>query len=515
MAQCRAAREVGGSVLTQSNFIRACLFGGAILVLTTVLEAQSKSNIEFRPKIPKAWDDADVAAMEIPLAAPAPPVTNISASYYYSIPPVTIYKTYPFLSSEPFAEYWKWLKQREPEVAFDPAKLKTKADWEKFGEFLFSLSPRQDYFAPPKQALDAAAKGQGFAFVASEGPVAPEWVIREKGKVEMIARDRNGCSQCHSQTGPGRAWLYPSPEGMRTAAAAPTADQRRQPMLSWYGTPWFNPDPNVDVDLTYNAVQPWQSHQWDQHQSVADLEGSSIRSPLQVPVLIGLKDRKYLDHTGLHLHRSIADLMRYIVLHSDLGLLRQYGDFIPGGDSDHKDLPSPTKFLRFTDEQLYALALYLYSLDGPENPNRPDALSAKGETIFKREGCAGCHPPPLYTNNKLIPVDGFVVPPEHKKKYDISDVRIGLDPYLATKTRRGTGYYKVPSLRGVWTRSALEHNGSVASLEDWFDPNRLKDTYVPTGFRGPDPTRAVKGHPFGLRLSAEDKKALLAFLRTL
>jgi len=286
-------------------------------------------------------------------------------------------------------------------------------------------------------------------------------------------------------------------------------------MLSWYGTPWFNPDPNVDVDLTYNAVQPWQAHQWDQHQSVADLEGSSIRSPLQVPVLIGLKDRKYLDHTGLHLHRSIADLMRYIVLHSDLGLLRQYGDFIPGGDSDHKDLPPPTKFLRFTDEQLYALALYLYSLDGPENPNRPDALSAKGETIFKREGCAGCHPPPLYTNNKLIPVDGFVVPPEHKKKYDISDVRIGLDPYLATKTRRGTGYYKVPSLRGVWTRSALEHNGSVASLEDWFDPNRLKDTYVPTGFRGPDPTRAVKGHPFGLRLSAEDKKALLAFLRTL
>ena len=126
-------------MLTQSNFIRACLFGGAILVLTTVLEAQSKSNIEFRPKIPKAWDDAEVTAMEIPLADPAPPVTNISASYYYSIPPVTIYKTYPFLSSEPFAEYWKWLKQREPEVAFDPAKLKTKADWEKFGEF-FVLS---------------------------------------------------------------------------------------------------------------------------------------------------------------------------------------------------------------------------------------------------------------------------------------------------------------------------------------------------------------------------------------
>ena len=112
----------------------------------------------------------------------------------------------------------------------------------------------------------------------------------------------------------------------------------------------------------------------------------------------------------------------------------------------------------------------------------------------EREGCAGCHTPPPYTNNRLVPVDGFVVPPEHKKQYDLLEARIGLDPYLATKTRRGTGYYKVPSLRGVWMRSSIEHNGSVASLEDWFDPNRLKDTYVPTRFRGPDLNRAVKGH---------------------
>ena len=112
-------------------------------------------------------------------------------------------------------------------------------------------------------------------------------------------------------------------------------------------------------------------------------------------------------------------------------------------------------------------------------------------------------------------MEGFKVPPEHKKKYNIFDMPIGLDPYLATKTRRGTGYYKVPSLRGVWMRSVLEHNGSVASLEDWFDPNRTRDDYTPTGFRGPEKTRAVKGHPFGLNLSQNDKKALIAFLRTL
>ena len=46
----------------------------AILVSTTALQSQPKSNAEFRPNIPKVWDDAEVAAMEIPLAAPAPQV---------------------------------------------------------------------------------------------------------------------------------------------------------------------------------------------------------------------------------------------------------------------------------------------------------------------------------------------------------------------------------------------------------------------------------------------------------
>jgi hypothetical protein len=41
----------------------------------------------------------------------------------------------------------------------------------------------------------------------------------------------------------------------------------------------------------------------------------------------------------------------------------------------------------------------------------------------------------------------------------------------------------VASLRGVWYRGPFEHNGSVATLEDWFDPKRLRDDYVPTGFR--------------------------------
>jgi len=60
------------------------------------------------------------------------------------------------------------------------------------------------------------------------------------------------------------------------------------------------------------------------------------------------------------------------------------------------------------------------------------------------------------------------------------------------------------------------HGGSCATLEDWFDPARLRDDYVPTGFRGYGiERRAVPGHEFGLHLLAEDKRSLIAFLRTL
>jgi hypothetical protein len=57
----------------------------------------------------------------------------------------------------------------------------------------------------------------------------------------------------------------------------------------------------------------------------------------------------------------------------------------------------------------------------------------------------------------------------------------------------------------------------VASLEDWFfNPARLRDDYVPTGFKGYQVEhRAVPGHEFGLQLGADDKAALIAFLRTL
>ena len=117
--------------------------------------------------------------------------------------------------------------------------------------------------------------------------------------------------------------------------------------------------------------------------------------------------------------------------------------------------------------------MFIYSLKPPENPNKFDATAARGQKVFEAEGCGSCHTPPLYTNNMITPAQGYDVPPEDLKKYRVKNVTVGTDPFLATKTRRGTGYYKVPSLKGVWYRGPFEHNGSVATLEDWFDPRRL------------------------------------------
>jgi hypothetical protein len=203
--------------------------------------------------------------------------------------------------------------------------------------------------------------------------------------------------------------------------------------------------------------------------------------------------------------RNIGDLMRYTALVQDTSGLARARD----GEARR-----PT--VRYSDVQLYALARYLYSLTPPKNPNRYDSYAARGKEIFNREGCAGCHTPPLYTNNKLVPADGFEPPPDHLRRFDISPKRVGTDPGYALHTRKATGYYKVPSLKGVWYRGPFEHNGSVATLEDWFDPRRLRPDYIPTGYAGPDGRkRSVRGHEFGLGLSQDDRKALLAFLRTL
>lgn len=275
-----------------------------------------------------------------------------------------------------------------------------------------------------------------------------------------------------------------------------------------FGVPW-KPD---DINARLKTVSPAE---YDAFIAAGLRAGAlprwngSLYYPAKVPDLIGIKDRKYIDATATHLNRGIGDLMRYAALVS-------YADATQFGPHNVLAPDSKGPGVRRPDETLYALALYIQSLQPPPNPNPTNEKSMAGEKIFKREGCVGCHVPPLYTSNKLTLARGFTSPKDKPASLDVLPISVGTDPGLALATRKGTGYYKVPSLKGVWYRGHYLHDGSAASLEEMFDPDRLKDTHVPGGWNPPGvKTRTIMGHEFGLKITLLEREQLLAFLRTL
>jgi hypothetical protein len=491
-----------------------------------------KNGANWRPNIPKTWVDAEIAELELPLADPIGSPKHVSAEYYYRIPVRPIYKSYPVYapSHEP-PGYIDRLKRQEPEIAWGRDKndiehappLKTEADWISAGELVFDAAIVYDFITTAAEVRDPDWYSKTGVLLTRDG-VMPfyRYVIREKGKLEL---GRLACMSCHTRVMPDGATLKGAQGNFafdrvrayayRTGRFTPAEVRAIERGL--FAASWLRPDPNAR--LGQMSVDQISTAQEEIPPGVLARHRSSLFFPTQIPDLIGVKDRRYLDRTGLQRHRSIVDMMRYAALNQGADDLASYDGFFPVDRPQFRTLPEPNDLRvggRYSDEQLYALALYLYSLRPPPNPNKPDAITARGQKIFEREGCAGCHTPPLYTNNKLTLAEGFTPPPDTRQKYDILPVSVSSDPDLAMKTRRGTGYYKTPSLKGVWYRGPFEHSGSVATLEDWFDPKRLRDDYAPTGFKGYIvKTRAVKGHEFGLQLSTEDKQALIAFLKTL
>ena len=245
--------------------------------------------------------------------------------------------------------------------------------------------------------------------------------------------------------------------------------------------------------------------------------GSSTDHPVVIPDLFDVGDRQYLDRTGVQQNRGIGDLMRYAALNQGADDVSTYGDFTPIKELIGFVPPAVLNIRgRYSDDQLYALALYLSSLTPPRNPHSLDELAQRGQHIFESQECGRFHTPPEFTSNKLTPVDGFEIPDQHHEKYAIEPESLGTAPRLALATRRGTGYYKIPSLKHAWLRGPFGHDGSCATLEDWFDPSRLDVNYVPTGFVGfGAQNRPVPGHEYGLDLDDDDRRALIAYLRTL
>jgi hypothetical protein len=487
-----------------------------------VLAPAILSGADWKAQIPRTWDDSEIATLEVPLAVPLGSPKHVPADYYYRIPVAPIYKSYPVYApgQEP-AGYLEWLKQQEPQILWDDAgkapPLRTMEDWIKAGDLVFHAAVQYG----GSRVLDNLRNPSWYAETgvtpAKDGTVPVfRYVIVRRGVVNV---GQFSCAYCHSRLMPDGSVLNGAQGNFPLSRIGATGQRAgalgADPGLFYraaFGVPWLTPDPAASL---YDGQR-----RFDLPPGMNPRYRGSPLYPVQIPDLIGVKNRAYLDRTGLQRHRGIADLMRYAALNRGVGngadALANHNGFIPADPPRFQRMPDPTTLTRYSDEQLYALALYLYSLKPPQNPNKFDASAAAGQKIFERERCPTCHTPPLYTNNKLTPAKGFEIPPEHRKTYDILPVSVGTDTNLTLRTRRGTGYYKVPSLKGLWYRGMLPHDGSCASLEDWFDPNRLRDDYVPTGWKGYGvERRAVPGHEFGLSLSPGDKKALIAFLKTL
>lgn len=128
-------------------------------------------------------------------------------------------------------------------------------------------------------------------------------------------------------------------------------------------------------------------------------------------------------------------------------------------------------------EVAFALAFYLWSMDPPATADATE----RGADLFATH-CARCHH-----------ADGTTGPP-------VPLETIGTDAAVGRSTARGTGHWRVPSLRGAGTRTQLLHTGDVDGLDALLDPDRLD---------------RVPGHPFGTSLPAEDRSALADFVRSI
>jgi hypothetical protein len=494
-----------------------------------------KPEDKVAPGIPKTWDDAALADWATPVAGLNARPRHISAKEYYSLS-VDNLRTYPvyFPGREP-EDYWKMLQNVGPQPLIEPEKLKTETDWIEAGRRVFDEADHLHLRTLDPQFI-AEARSSELLEQARTRPlpdgtiVGMRWVPTKQG----VALSFSNCSFCHvgyltdGTRVPGAPFKTIAPRWpetfkrwplitrvqfeKRVLTGAPPFFMGAEPFGLWlyraYGVPWKKDDVNErlktltkseyeELDLAFRGgggIPRWNG---------------SLYYPAKIPDLIGIKDRKYIDHTATHLHRGIGDLMRYAALVS----------FAETADFGHYHmLASDTKRVqaRLHDEALYALALYIYSLKPPPNPNPFDDRAKAGQKIFEREGCVMCHTPPLYTSNKLTLARGFSPPKDVPAALDILRLSVGTDPGLALATRKGTGYYKVPSLKGVWYRGHYLHDCSAARLEEMFDPDRLKESHAPGGWTPPgQQTRAIKGHEFGLDLSADDRKALIAFLKSL
>ena len=502
-----------------------------------ILTVFAATVVQTQVRSPKVWDDAALKDWATPVATLGVRPGHFTSAEYYKVPADNL-RTYPFYQpdSEP-PGYWDWIQKQKPQLLVDSSKIKNKEDWIAAGQRAFDeldnvLKRTNDPALIARLRDPETFKG---VLKQSNGTVRDlRWVVTEQGVMLSSVE----CMSCHAQVQKDESSLSfrASTPGPGTGTAARprqlNPDVGRNRFVSIEFSRRFLNEP-MQIGLWRMFTVPWAPDERVERirtmrsEELGSLQGTvgplafagggvvprANGSPFygtKIPDLRTLRYSRYIDATGTHRLRGSEDVARYAALVTGADPL----DFGP-----HRILTDAQRRVpfRYADEVLYAIGEYLMSLEPPRNPNpAAKAMVETGEHIFRREGCTTCHAPPTYTNGKLTLAKGYDLPADHPNREDVLRVSVGTDPGLALKTRKGTGFYKVPSLRGVWYRPLLFHDGSIASLEEMFDPERLSEDYESRGWKPPGVSkRAIPGHPFGLQLKTEEKAAVLAFLRSL
>jgi hypothetical protein len=499
-----------------------------VILLLLVFAAQFAQT----PALPRAWDEVALSDWATPVAGLGVRPGHFSEREYYAVPGDNL-RTYPVYhpDREP-SGYWDHLQRLKPEPLVDVSKIRGENDWIAAGKRVWEELDGTSFRSADPDLIRRARSRE----VLAKAAVRPDgtifqlrWVVTRRG-VELSYLE---CGSCHTRFMSDGSRLPGAPEngaladpggiggeiGKRDLLQSFPGDSVVTANYKTFAVPWVKPD--IHAQIASMTQERFDALMASTHtiymppgggstiQGVFPRVNGSPYYMTKIPDLIGIKGRKYIDHTATHRHLGPGDFMRYAALVQGSDVM----DFGP-----HRFFTDAQRRIlyRYDDAVLYAMAQYIYSLKPPPNPHQWNAIAARGQQVFEREGCAGCHTPPLYTNNKLTLALGYQLPKNHPLQEDIMPLSVDTDPGLALKTRKGTGLYKIPSLRGVWYRGHYLHDGSVASLEEMFDADRLSPGHVPGGWKGPGVTqRAIPGHIFGLKLASDDKAALIAFLRTL
>ena len=111
------------------------------------------------------------------------------------------------------------------------------------------------------------------------------------------------------------------------------------------------------------------------------------------------------------------------------------------------------------EEDSVAIDTYLKSLTPVPSPYLVDgklsAAAQRGKKLFESAGCAGCHPPPLFTD---------------KQKYDV-----GTGP-----DNRGFKEFDTPTLVEIWRTGAYLLDGRAATITDVLKKHNPKDKHGTT-----------------------------------